>query len=79
MVANAFFRGQSGLVLLIIDPALLKSPVRWEPPHSAGRLPEFTHNSVFPHIYGPINTEAVARTLDLVPNATGSFVLPRPA
>jgi uncharacterized protein (DUF952 family) len=34
---------------------------------------------VFPHVYGPINIDAVARTLDLVPNATGTFVLPRPA
>ena len=79
MIANAFFSGQSGLVLLIIDPARLKSPVRWEPPHSTGRLPGFTHNSVFPHVYGSVNIDAVARTVDLVPNVAGNFVLPRPA
>jgi uncharacterized protein (DUF952 family) len=79
LIANAFFSGRSGLVLLVIDPARLKSPVRWEPPHSNGRLPDFTQNSVFPHVYGPINIDAVVRTVELVPNATGTFVLPRPA
>jgi uncharacterized protein (DUF952 family) len=79
LVANAFFAGRSGLVLLVIDPDRLKSPIRWEPPHSTGRLPEFTLNAVFPHVYGPINTDAVVRTVDLVPNETGTFVLPRPA
>lgn len=79
LVANAFFRGCSGLMLLVIDPARLKSPVRWEPPHSTGRLPDFTQDSVFPHVYGSINIDAVVRTMNLIPNATGSFVLPRPA
>lgn len=79
LVANAFFRGQSGLVLLVIDPARLKSPVRWEPPDSTERLPDFTQNAVFPHVYGPINIDAVTRTVDLVPNAAGTFVMPRPA
>jgi uncharacterized protein (DUF952 family) len=79
LVANAFFRGQSGLVLLVIDSARLKSPVRWEPPDAPGRLPGFTQDSVFPHVYGPINIDAVARTINLDPTETGSFVLPRPA
>jgi uncharacterized protein (DUF952 family) len=79
LVANAFFRGQSGLVMLVIDPARLKSPVRWEPPHSTGRLPGFVHGSVFPHVYGPINVDAVARVEQLVPSDSGSFRMPRPA
>lgn len=78
LVANAFFAGQSGLILLVIDPARLTSPVRWESPHSTGRLPYFTHNAVFPHVYGPIDVAAVARTIDLVPNEAGTFVLPLP-
>ena len=79
LVANAFFRGRSELVLLVIDPVRLRSPVRWEPPHSTGRLPDFTLDAVFPHVYGPVNIDAVARTVELVPNATGTFVLPQPA
>jgi uncharacterized protein (DUF952 family) len=79
LVANAFFRGQSGLVMLMIDPAKLKSPVRWEPPHTTGRLPGFMHGSVYPHVYGPINVDAVARIVHLVPSDTGSFKMPQPA
>jgi uncharacterized protein (DUF952 family) len=79
LVANAFFRGQSGLVMLVIDPARLRSPVRWEPPHSTGRLPGFVHGSVFPHVYGPINVDSVARVEQLVPGDSGSFRMPRPA
>jgi uncharacterized protein (DUF952 family) len=79
LVANAFFRGQSGLVMLMIDPAKLKSPVRWEPPHTTGRLPGFMHGSVYPHVYGPINVDAVARIVQLVPSDTGSFKMPQPA
>jgi uncharacterized protein (DUF952 family) len=79
LIANAFFAGQSGLVLLVIDEARLQSPVRWEPAHGPGRLPEFTQDAMFPHVYGPINADAVVRTIDLVPNEAGIFVLPRPA
>jgi uncharacterized protein (DUF952 family) len=78
LVANGFFRGQSDLVMLMIDPAKLKSPVRWEPPHSTGRLPGFVQGSVFPHVYGPINLDAVVRAVPLVPSDSGSFKLPRP-
>jgi uncharacterized protein (DUF952 family) len=80
LIANAFFRGKTGLLLLIIDPARLESPVRWEPPDAnLGRLPGFTENAVFPHVYGPINLDAVVRTVSLDPTETGSFILPRPA
>jgi uncharacterized protein (DUF952 family) len=79
LVANAFFRGQSDLVLLVIEPARLQSPVRWEPPHSTERVPAFMHGSVFPHVYGPINLDAVVRVEQLVPSDSGTFKMPRPA
>jgi len=79
LVANAFFRGRTDLMLLTIDPARLKSQVRWEPAHSTGRLPDFTKGAVFPHVYGPINLDSVTRTVNLDPTATGSFILARPA
>ena len=37
------------------------------------------HGSVYPHVYGPINVDAVARIVPLVPSDTGSFKMPRPA
>ena len=68
-VANALFVGQRGLVLLVVDPRRLKPEVRWEP--GADR-PE----DLFPHVYGPINLEAVVRILDFEPGPDGLFVLP---
>jgi uncharacterized protein (DUF952 family) len=80
LVANAFFRGRLDLVLLVIDEGRLESPVRWEPADATlGRLPGFTQDAVFPHVYGPINLDAVVRTVAMDPTDTGSFVLPRPA
>jgi uncharacterized protein (DUF952 family) len=78
LVANAFFRGQADLVMLMIDPAKLRSQLRWEPPHSTGRLPGFMHGSVYPHVYGPINLDSVARVVPLVPSDSGTFRMPRP-
>ncbi|HKX99235.1 MAG TPA: DUF952 domain-containing protein [Steroidobacteraceae bacterium] len=79
LVANAFFRGQAGRVMLVIDPARLKSQVRWEAPHSMERTPAFMHGSVFPHVYGPINLDAVTRVVPLVPGDSGMFRMERPA
>jgi uncharacterized protein (DUF952 family) len=43
--AERHFKGRHGLVLLHIDPGLLTSELRWE----AG----------YPHVYGPLNLDAV--------------------
>jgi uncharacterized protein (DUF952 family) len=48
-VANLFFQGASNLVLLWIDPRLVSAEIRWE---AVG-------NQVYPHIYGPLNIDAV--------------------
>ena len=79
LVLNAFFRGRNDLLLLIVNPARLKAEIRWELPDSkSGRLPGIPPDAVFPHVYGPINLDAVVRTVDLEPTSTGSFILPRP-
>ena len=68
-VANNHYHGQHGLVLLVIDPTRLKPEVRWEP--GADKADE-----LFPHVYGPINLDAVVNVLDFEPGADGKFQLP---
>ena len=69
-VANSFYTGQHGLVLLVIDPMRLSSELRWEP--GADLVTE-----LFPHIYGPINLDAVLQVVDFEPAADGKFHLPK--
>jgi|YNPNPStandDraft_1061719.scaffolds.fasta_scaffold00181_34 uncharacterized protein (DUF952 family) len=68
-VAGRFYGGRMGLVLLEIDPTLLKAEVRLENLEGGGEL--------FPHIYGVLNLEAVRRVMDFSPAADGSFELPQ--
>ena len=68
-VANAVFASQRGLVILAVDPARLKSEVRWEPGTDKA-------DELFPHVYGPINLEAVIQAVDFEPGADGRFTLP---
>ena len=76
-VANSFYAGQHGLVLLKIDPARLKPELRWEPPahpHPQADLPPT--DDLFPHIYGPLNIDAVIRVIEYEPDSDGYFPLP---
>jgi uncharacterized protein (DUF952 family) len=68
-VANSFFLGQHGLVLLVIDPVCLSSELRWEPGLDLA-------TELFPHILGPLNLDAVVNVLDFEPDADGKFHLP---
>jgi len=52
------FAGKRDLVILTIDPSTLQPPLRWEP----------AHGILFPHIFGPINLDAVTNIQEL-PNA----------
>ena len=68
-VANAVFGGQHGLVILVIDPARLISEIRWEPGVDLA-------TELFPHVYGPINLDAVVEVVDFEPGPDGLFSLP---
>lgn len=71
--ANRYFRGQTDLVLLSIDPSRLAAEVRLEPP--ANPRDERAHE-LFPHVYGPINLDAVRRAVDFPCDSGGSFPFP---
>ena len=74
-VANTFYHGQQGLVLLLIDPSKLVAELKWEPPAE----PEPTHaraGDLFPHLYGPLNLDAVTDVIPFESAADGTFYLP---
>ena len=66
--ANIRFRGQQDLLLLRIDPGKVQSEIIYEDCCESGDL--------FPHIYGPLNLDAVIDIFDFPPNPDGSFSLP---
>lgn len=75
-VAENFYKGQDGLILLAIEPTLLSSDLRWEPP-SGGTPPHgVPYEDPFPHVYGPINVDAVVNVVDLEQNSHGEFSMP---
>jgi uncharacterized protein (DUF952 family) len=76
-VAENFYKGQHGLVLLAIEPTLLSSDLRWEPPSAGSPPPGVPEGDSFPHIYGPINLDAVTQVLDFQPDPNGKFQMPR--
>ena len=76
-VAESFYKGQHGLVLLAIEPTLLSSDLKWEPPSGGSPPPGVPQEDPFPHIYGPINLDAVAQVLEFEPDANGKFQIPK--
>jgi uncharacterized protein (DUF952 family) len=70
-VANILFTGETGLVVLCIDPSRVTAPIR----EDLVEFPEGTH-SLHPHFYGPLNLDAVVRVVPLPPNSDGTFSLP---
>jgi uncharacterized protein (DUF952 family) len=70
-VANAVYAGVHGLVLLVIDPERVTAPIREESPDGSDG------NERYPHIYGPLNVDAVLEVVEFEPSSDGTFELPR--
>ena len=64
--ANKFFVGQTGLLLLSIDSEKVQAEVKYE----------FAAGENYPHIYGPLNVDAVLKVVDFEPGVDGKFELP---
>ncbi len=66
-VANHFYRERAGdFVVLCIDESRVVPEVRWEP--ADGHL--------FPHVYGPLNLDAVVGVAPMPRAQDGSFLPP---
>ncbi|MBC8338186.1 MAG: DUF952 domain-containing protein [Rhodospirillales bacterium] len=59
--------GQDGLVLLSVDAGALGEALKWE---------ESRGGALFPHLYGPLPVDAVARADDLSLAPDGRHVFP---
>lgn len=79
-VANSFYRGEPNLVLLVVDTDRLTSRLKWEAPIHPNQSSPGADMPVieeqFPHLYGPLNLDAVTRVLDFTPGADGTFTMP---
>jgi uncharacterized protein (DUF952 family) len=62
-VANQFYQNGPPLVLLWIRPKRLQAPLRYD---AVGE-------QSFPHIYGPVNLDAVERVTAFLPDTDGIF------
>lgn len=71
--ANRYYAGRRGLVLLCIDRDKTDAEVKYEAPAC---MNDHRVDSLFPHIYGPLNVSAVIRVAGFVPGADGKFELP---
>ncbi len=70
LVANKYYRSVSGdFLMLVIDPAALTAPLKYEMLDS--QMPYR-----FPHIYGPLNRDAIIEVVKMVRAADGTFLAP---
>lgn len=63
-VANARFAGEETVLVLEVETNSLLSPVKYEASRSG---------DIYPHIYGPLNLDAVRRVRRLLPDSRGRF------
>lgn len=66
-VANRFYADQPALLVLAIDADRLTSPLRDE---------EVSPGQRFPHVYGPIDREAILEVQPLARSAEGRWIFP---
>jgi uncharacterized protein (DUF952 family) len=67
--AVRFYSKRTGLMLLCIDPRAVIAPIRNENLEGGETL--------FPHIYGPLNLSAVLMAVPFPAQADGSFQFPK--
>lgn len=64
-VANVIYRGLPDLLVLVIDTDRVGPEIRWEAVPGS--------DAPFPHIYGPLNVDAVTETRPFEPGPDGEF------
>ncbi|MEM1445811.1 MAG: DUF952 domain-containing protein [Planctomycetota bacterium] len=67
-VAGRLFGGRTDLILLCVDSSRVEHEIRYENCEGGSTL--------FPHVYGPLNLDAVIDVVAFAPKIDGSFRLP---
>ncbi|NJN18242.1 MAG: DUF952 domain-containing protein [Oscillochloris sp.] len=65
--AARFYCGRTDLLLLAVDPGALQAEMRYE---------EAEPGEFFPHLYGPLNLDAIVAVLEFQPEPDGTFRMP---
>jgi uncharacterized protein (DUF952 family) len=76
-VVEKFYKGQNNLLVLVIEPEHLIADLKWEAPAEGAPPPGVPEGALFPHIYGPINLEAIIRVFDLQSHPDGKYSFPQ--
>lgn len=63
--ANRLFKGNENLLLIVINTSLIESDLKYEEDEKTG--------VTYPHIYGPLNLDAVIDKIPLATENDGSF------
>jgi uncharacterized protein (DUF952 family) len=70
LVANRHFRATPGdFLMLVIDARLLTAPLKYE-------VLDETMPYPFPHLYGPLNRDAIDEVIEMPRAADGTFLAP---
>ena len=78
-VANAFYTDQKDLVILVVDTSRLKAELKYEAPvhpTTSAHTAAPSASDLFPHLYGPLNLEAIVKAVDFPALADGKFEMP---
>jgi uncharacterized protein (DUF952 family) len=66
-VANRYFSGRTDLLLLCIASDQVQAEIKTE---------ALVGDEAYPHIYGPLNLDAITQVLPWAPQLDGNFALP---
>ena len=74
-VANIFMRDVPGEVLVLaIDPDRVTSEIRLEAPSPPAPADSPLAGVMFPHIYGPVNRDAIVEVRPVMRSADGTYL-----
>lgn len=77
-VAERFYMGVKGLILLVVDQDKLTATLKYEPPfHPVGEVVKEVEaglEDLFPHLYGKLNKTSIVNILTMRQDENGKYI-----